>query len=66
MIIIGDAGVGKTSLLLKHVNPNTTINDEHEMTIGVEFSSSTYTSENNDEKKYYNMQIWDTAGSRTF
>jgi len=59
-IIVGNSGVGKSSLLLQYTE-NKFIFD-HEMTIGVEFGSRTI----DINGKKIKLQIWDTAGQETF
>lgn len=60
ILIIGDTGVGKTSLLTKHVD--NIFREDTNTTIGVDFTAKTYT---RDEKRY-DLQIWDTAGQERF
>ncbi|KRX11096.1 P-loop containing nucleoside triphosphate hydrolase [Pseudocohnilembus persalinus] len=60
-IIIGDSGVGKSSLLLRFMNDK--FNEQHEITVGVEFGSKTIVSQDQREIK---LQIWDTAGQEDF
>ena len=60
ILIIGDASVGKTSLLLKYVDnyfPET-----HMATIGVEFKEKAI----NTPKYKVTLNIWDTAGQERF
>ena len=60
ILILGDSGVGKTSMLLKYVDnffPQT-----HIATIGVEFKTKIIT-----KGKYkITLNIWDTAGQERF
>ena len=61
-IILGDCGVGKTSILYKYYNGND--NHENESTVGVNFVSKLV-----DKDKYNDiikLQIWDTAGQERF
>ena len=59
-IIIGDAGVGKSNILLRYVYG--TFKSEYQLTIGVEFGEKKV--EFND--KIFKIQIWDTAGNEQF
>ena len=59
-IIIGDASVGKSNLLLRYVY--STFNQEYQLTIGVEFGEKTEILNG----KGYRIQIWDTAGQEQF
>ena len=59
-IIIGDAGVGKSNILLRYVY--STFKSEYQLTIGVEFGEKNV--QLND--KNYKIQIWDTAGNEQF
>ena len=59
-IIIGDASVGKSNLLLRYVY--STFKEEYKLTIGVEFGEKTEILNG----KGYKIQIWDTAGQEEF
>jgi len=59
-IVVGDSAVGKSCLLLQFVDKK--FEDQHELTIGVEFGSRTITIDNCQVK----LQIWDTAGQEKF
>mmetsp|Transcript_71488 Transcript_71488/g.149452 ORF Transcript_71488/g.149452 Transcript_71488/m.149452 type:complete len:224 (+) Transcript_71488:158-829(+) len=59
-IIVGDAGVGKSCLLLQFTDQR--FRAEHDMTIGVEFGHRIVEIENHQVK----LQIWDTAGQEAF
>ena len=61
-IIVGDCGVGKTTLLYKYYNGN--FNYENESTVGVNFVSKYI--ENKDFKDVIKLQVWDTAGQERF
>ncbi len=59
-IIIGDAGVGKSNILLRYVY--STFKSDYQLTIGVEFGEKTVEIKG----KIYKIQIWDTAGNEQF
>ena len=59
-IIIGDAAVGKSNLLLRYAHGQ--FKQEYQLTIGVEFGAKNI--QIND--KIYRIQIWDTAGQENF
>ena len=59
-IIIGDASVGKSCIMLKFIEKG--FRAEHDLTIGVEFGSKII--DCNDTR--VKLQIWDTAGSESF
>ena len=61
-IILGDCGVGKTTMLYKYYNGN--FNYENESTVGVNFVSKYI--ENKDFKHVIKLQVWDTAGQERF
>jgi small GTP-binding protein len=60
VIILGDMGVGKTSLVNRFVNNS--FNKDYKATIGVDFEVERF--------KIlglpFNLQIWDTAGQERF
>jgi len=58
--MVGDSGVGKSSLLLRFTDD--TFSDNFISTIGVDFKIRTV----NLEGKVVKMQIWDTAGQERF
>jgi len=60
-IIVGDAGVGKSCLLLQFTDRR--FRAEHDMTIGVEFGHRVV--DDIDEQRI-KLQIWDTAGQEAF
>ena len=59
-IIIGDAAVGKSNLLLRFAQND--FKSEYQLTIGVEFGAKNIEIEN----KKYRLQIWDTAGQENY
>ena len=59
-IIIGDAAVGKSNLLLRYSHGQ--FKPEYQLTIGVEFGAKNIQISN----KTYRIQIWDTAGQENF
>ena len=59
-IIIGDASVGKSNLLMKFTQNK--FNESYQATIGVEFGAKNL----DINKKTYRIQIWDTAGQENF
>ena len=59
-IIIGDAAVGKSNLLLRYVF--NIFKPEYQLTIGVEFGEKNIKHNN----KNYQLQLWDTAGQEQF
>ena len=61
LVIIGDSGVGKSSILLRFADDSFT--ESYLTTIGVDFRFRTIQSANNKRVK---LQIWDTAGQERF
>ena len=59
-IIVGDAAVGKSNLLLRFVYD--TFKEEYHLTIGVEYGQKYIKIKN----KVYQIQVWDTAGQEQF
>ena len=59
-IIIGDAAVGKSNLLLRYAHGQ--FKEEYQLTIGVEFGAKNIKIDN----KSFRIQIWDTAGQENF
>ena len=59
-IIIGDAAVGKSNLLLRYAHGQ--FKPEYQLTIGVEFGAKNVQI----GEKVYRIQIWDTAGQENF
>ncbi|CAO3656533.1 unnamed protein product [Mucor hiemalis] len=60
VIILGDSGVGKTSLMNQYVNKK--FSGQYKATIGADF----LTKEVMVDDKLVTMQIWDTAGQERF
>nr|XP_039264618.1 ras-related protein Rab-9B-like [Styela clava] len=60
VVLIGDGGVGKSSLMNRYITGKYDGQSYH--TIGVEFLNKNITLEN----KKYTLQIWDTAGQERF
>lgn len=60
VIILGDSGVGKTSLMNQYVNERYT--EQYKATIGADF----LTKEVSIDDKLVTLQIWDTAGQERF
>jgi Ras-related protein Rab-7A len=60
VIILGDSGVGKTSLMNQYVNKKFT--SQYKATIGADF----LTKEVMVDDRLVTMQIWDTAGQERF
>ncbi|ETL86913.1 hypothetical protein, variant 1 [Phytophthora nicotianae] len=60
LIILGDSGVGKTSLMNQYVNQK--FSNQYKATIGADF----LTKEIMLDDKLVTMQIWDTAGQERF
>mmetsp|Transcript_95812 Transcript_95812/g.310433 ORF Transcript_95812/g.310433 Transcript_95812/m.310433 type:complete len:214 (-) Transcript_95812:154-795(-) len=60
VIILGDSGVGKTSLMNQYVNNKFT--NQYKATIGADF----LTKEVQIDDKVVTLQIWDTAGQERF
>lgn len=60
VIMIGDAGVGKSCLVAQFINGRVDLNQES--TIGIEFASKNIIV----SSKVLKLQIWDTAGQENF
>ncbi|XP_072026025.1 ras-related protein Rab-7a [Amphiura filiformis] len=60
VIILGDSGVGKTSLMNQYVNKK--FSNQYKATIGADF----LTKEVMVDDRFVTMQIWDTAGQERF
>ena len=61
VVIVGESGVGKTSIISQFINETFQINTES--TSGATFSSKTVLCSNNNKLK---LEIWDTAGQERF
>ena len=60
IIVLGDSGVGKTSLINRYVNKK--FSSQYRTTIGADFMTKELLIDN----KLLMMQIWDTAGQERF
>jgi Ras-related protein Rab-1A len=60
ILLIGDSGVGKSSILTQFANK--TFTDSYMSTIGVDFTIKTV----DIDGKAVKLQIWDTAGQERF
>eukprot|EP00386_Alphamonas_edax_P002241 GDKI01006728.1.p1 GENE.GDKI01006728.1~~GDKI01006728.1.p1 ORF type:complete len:213 (+),score=73.72 GDKI01006728.1:75-713(+) len=60
VIILGDSGVGKTSLMNQYVNKK--FSNQYKATIGADFMTKEVTIDD----KQVTLQIWDTAGQERF
>ena len=60
ILILGDSGVGKTSILIKYINNK--FDESHIATIGVDYMDKTIKYKNINVK----LQIWDTSGQEKF
>jgi len=60
VVLLGDSGVGKTSLMERFVNHR--FSQQYKATIGADFLSKDVTVED----KSVTMQIWDTAGQERY
>lgn len=60
VIILGDSGVGKTSLMHRYVNDK--YSQQYKATIGADFLTKEVTVDD----KIATMQVWDTAGQERF
>ena len=60
VIIVGDTGVGKSCILMRFSEDK--FNENHDVTIGVEFGTRSLKVNNQTIK----LQIWDTAGQESF
>jgi small GTP-binding protein len=62
--LLGDASVGKTSLVDRIVNDK--FNYKQNTTIGVEFTSKYFKTILNNKEYFYKWSIWDTAGQEAY
>ncbi|KAJ3214802.1 Ras- protein Rab-18-B [Dinochytrium kinnereticum] len=62
LLLIGDSGTGKSSLLLRFTDDTWLQPDEVSATIGVDFKVKTI----DVDSKKYKLTIWDTAGQERF
>ena len=60
-VFIGDSGVGKTSILLKHMS--NTFQAHQQTTLGASFFEERYYDNDNNR---YSFQYWDTAGQERY
>ncbi|KAL1228841.1 Ras-related protein Rab-7a [Trichinella nelsoni] len=60
VIILGDSGVGKTSLMNQYVNKR--FSNQYKATIGADFLTKDVVVDD----RFVTMQIWDTAGQERF
>ncbi|XP_067638499.1 ras-related protein Rab-18 isoform X2 [Eurosta solidaginis] len=60
LLIIGESGVGKSSLIRRFVNDK--FDDNHDVTIGMDFKSKVV----NIDGFEYKLALWDTAGAERF
>lgn len=63
-IILGDCGVGKTTMLYKYYTGN--FNHDNQSTVGVSFVSKYVKNIQGDFADLIKLQIWDTAGQERF
>ena len=61
LIVIGNAGVGKTSLMFKYVKD--IFRQETNATVGIDYLQKKYTSKSGQKCKF---KIWDTAGQERY
>mmetsp|Transcript_14263 Transcript_14263/g.21090 ORF Transcript_14263/g.21090 Transcript_14263/m.21090 type:complete len:226 (-) Transcript_14263:174-851(-) len=62
VVMLGDSGVGKTSLVARLTNPDRPINHDISATMGIEFDTQMLDTPSGKVK----AQIWDTAGQERF
>lgn len=60
LIVLGDSGVGKTSLLNRYVRQE--FSQNYRATIGADFLSKEITV----DERHISLQLWDTAGQERF
>lgn len=62
VVMLGDSGVGKTSLVARLTNPDRPLNHDISATMGIEFDTQMLDTPHGKVK----AQIWDTAGQERF
>lgn len=62
IVMLGDSGVGKTSLVARLTNPDRPLNHDISATMGIEFDTQMLDTASGKVK----AQIWDTAGQERF
>ena len=62
IVMLGDSGVGKTSLVARLTNPDRPLNHDISATMGIEFDTQMLDTPQGKVK----AQIWDTAGQERF
>ncbi|KAI2508369.1 Ethanolamine utilization - propanediol utilization [Fragilaria crotonensis] len=62
IVMLGDSGVGKTSLVARLTNPDRPMNHDISATMGIEFDTQMLDTPQGKVK----AQIWDTAGQERF
>jgi Ras-related protein Rab-10 len=62
IVMLGDSGVGKTSLVARLTNPDRPLNNDISATMGIEFDTQMLDTSHGKVK----AQIWDTAGQERF
>jgi len=62
IVMLGDSGVGKTSLVARLTNPSAPLNHDISATMGIEFDTQMLDTPHGKVK----AQIWDTAGQERF
>lgn len=62
IVMLGDSGVGKTSLVARLTNPDRPMNHDISATMGIEFDTQMLDTKHGKVK----AQIWDTAGQERF
>lgn len=62
IVMLGDSGVGKTSLVARLTSPDKPMNHDISATMGIEFDTQMLDTEHGKVK----AQIWDTAGQERF
>ena len=63
IVMLGDSGVGKTSLVARLTNPDRPLNHDISATMGIEFDTQMLDTPDGTKVK---AQIWDTAGQERF